>query len=88
MKHSRIREWEENNSLINFNWALIRKKKQEKLKTQGRDASYKFKKQTCRNSQEHPTLYGNGTIMSKVVGKLRIKEFSENLYITQIIQNR
>ena len=50
MKHSRIREWEENNSLINFNWALIRKKKQEKLKTQGRDASYKFKKQTCRNS--------------------------------------
>ena len=88
MKHSRIREWEENNSLINFNWALIRKKKQEKLKTQGRDASYKFKKQTCRNSQEHPTLYGNGTIMSKVVGKLRIKEFSENLFTSQTIQKR
>ena len=44
MKQSRIREWEENKSLINFNWALIpRKKKEEKLKTQSRDASYKFK---------------------------------------------
>ena len=27
MKQSRIREWEENNGLINFNWALIRRKK-------------------------------------------------------------
>ena len=27
MKQSRIREWEENNSLINFIWALIRRKK-------------------------------------------------------------
>ena len=43
MKRSRIREWEENNGLINFNWALIRRKKQEKLKTQGGDAKYKFK---------------------------------------------
>ena len=43
MKQSRIGEWEEHNSLVNFNWALIRKKKQEKLKTQGRDASYEFK---------------------------------------------
>ena len=24
MKQSRIGEWEENNSLVNFNWALIR----------------------------------------------------------------
>ena len=43
MKQSRIREWEDKNGLINFNRALIRKKKQEKLKAQGRDASYKFK---------------------------------------------
>ena len=43
MKQSHIREWEENNRLINFKWALICRKKQEKLKTQGRDASYKFK---------------------------------------------
>ena len=39
MKQSRIREWEENNSLINFNQALTRKKKQEKLETQGTDTS-------------------------------------------------
>ena len=43
MKQLRIREWEEITSLINFDWALIRKKKQERLKTQGRGASYKFK---------------------------------------------
>ena len=43
MKQSRIREWEDKNGLINFNRALIRKKKQEKLKAQGRAASYKFK---------------------------------------------
>ena len=43
MKQSYIRKWEENNGLINFNLALICTKKQEKLKTQGRDATYKFK---------------------------------------------
>ena len=43
MKQSYIRKWEENNGLINFNRALIYTKKQEKLKTQGRDATYKFK---------------------------------------------
>ena len=43
MKQSRIRKWDENNGLINFNLALIRRKKQEKLKTQGREASHKFK---------------------------------------------
>ena len=42
MKQSRIREWEENNRLINFKWTLIRRKKEEKLKTQDRGASYKF----------------------------------------------
>ena len=69
MKQSRIREWEDNNGLINFNWALFRKKKQEKLKTQGRDASYKFR----INSQEYPALYWNGTIMSKIVEKTPFK---------------
>ena len=41
MKKSHIREWEENKGLINFKCALICRKKQEKLKTQGKDASYK-----------------------------------------------
>ena len=39
MKNSRIREWEDNNSQINFNWALIYRKNQEELKTQGRYTS-------------------------------------------------
>ena len=69
MKQSYIRKWEENNGLINFNRALICTKKQEKLKTQGRDATYKFK----INSQEYPTLYWNGTIMSKIVEKTLFK---------------
>ena len=69
MKQSRIREWEDKNGLINFNRALIRKKKQEKLKAQGRDASYKFK----INSQEYQTLYWSGTIMSKTVEKTPFK---------------
>ena len=43
MKQWHIRQWEENNRLINVKWALIRRKKQEKFKTQGRGASYKFK---------------------------------------------
>ena len=61
MKQSHIREWEENNRLINFKWALICRKKQEKLKTQGRDASYKFKSKLvviCRNIQ-----YFLGTVL-------------------------
>ena len=37
MKQSCIREWEENNGMINFNWALTRRKKAKKLKTQGRE---------------------------------------------------
>ena len=69
MKQSRIREWEDKNGLINFNRALIRKKKQEKLKAQGRAASYKFK----INSQEYQTLYWSGTIMSKIVEKTPFK---------------
>ena len=32
MKQSRIREWEENNGLINFNRALIRRKKAREIK--------------------------------------------------------
>ena len=40
MKQSRIREWEENNSLINFNSI---EEKQEKSKTQRRDVSFEFK---------------------------------------------
>ena len=43
MKLSHIREWEENNWQINFKWALIRRKNQDKLNTHGRDASYEFK---------------------------------------------
>ena len=41
MKNSHIREWEENKGLLNIRWAKKKKKKQEKLKTQGKDASYK-----------------------------------------------
>ena len=43
MKQSHIREWEENNRLIKFKWALIRRKMQEKWKARSRNASYKFK---------------------------------------------
>ena len=32
MRQSRIREWEKNNGLINFNWALIRRKKTREIK--------------------------------------------------------
>ena len=32
MRQSRIREWEKNNGLINFNWALIRKKTTREIK--------------------------------------------------------
>ena len=32
MKQSRTRECEENNGLINFNWALIRRKKAREIK--------------------------------------------------------
>ena len=32
MKQSHIREWEENNRLINFKWALIRRKKAREIK--------------------------------------------------------
>ena len=39
MKQPHIRDREENNCLMDFKWALIRKKRQEKLKTQGIDAS-------------------------------------------------
>ena len=43
MKQSHIREWEENNRLIDFKWTFIRRKKQVKFKTQDRDACYKLK---------------------------------------------
>ena len=42
-KPAHIGEWEENNRLINFTLVLIVEKKQEKLKTHGRDPSHKFK---------------------------------------------
>ena len=32
MKQAHIREWEENNGLINFDWALIRRKKGREIK--------------------------------------------------------
>ena len=32
MKQSRIREWEEDNGLINFNWALICRKNAREIK--------------------------------------------------------
>ena len=32
MKQSRIREWEENSGLINYNWALILRKKTREIK--------------------------------------------------------
>ena len=31
MKQSRIREWEENNGLINFNWELMCRKKSREI---------------------------------------------------------
>ena len=34
-----------------------------------------------------PTLYWNGTVMSKVIGKLRIKESSKNLFTSQTLLN-
>ena len=43
MKPSHVREWGENNRVINFKWALFPRKKQGKFKAQGRGASYKFK---------------------------------------------
>ena len=43
MKQSLIRAWEENNGLINFNWALIGRKQAREIKDKGRDASYKIK---------------------------------------------
>ena len=61
MKQARIRKWEENNVLISFNWALIHRKKHEKLKTQGRDASHKFKSKldVIRRNVQHFT----GTVL-------------------------
>ena len=32
MKQAHIREWDENNGLINFYWALIRRKKAREIK--------------------------------------------------------
>ena len=43
MKQSLIRAWEENNGLINFNWALIGRKQAREIKDKGRVASYKIK---------------------------------------------
>ena len=61
MKQSHIMEWEENNRLINFKWALIRRKKQETFKTQGRGASYKCKSKlvVIRRNIQHFT----GTVL-------------------------
>ena len=42
-KQSHIREWKENNRLVNFKWALISRKKARKIKDTSRDTSYKFK---------------------------------------------
>ena len=44
MKQPHIREWRESIiSLIDFKWELIHRKREERLKTQGRDASYNLK---------------------------------------------
>ena len=61
MKQSHIREWEENDRLVNFKSELIRRKKQTKLKTQGRDTSYKFKSKliVIRRNIQHFT----GTVL-------------------------
>ena len=61
MKQSRIRDWEENNGLINLIGHLFVEKKQEKLKTQGRDASYEFKSKllVIRKNIQHFT----GTVL-------------------------
>ena len=37
---------------------------------------------------EYPTLCWDGTLMSKVAEKLRIKEFSKTLFTSQTIQKR
>ena len=55
MKQSHIREWEENNRLINFKWALTCKKSKRNSKTKRRDTSYKFKSKVVvirRNIQQ------------------------------------
>ena len=61
MKQSHIREWEENDRLVSFKSELIRRKKQNKLKTQGRDTSYKFKSKliVIRRNIQHFT----GTVL-------------------------
>ena len=43
MKQLCIREWEENNGLINFNWALTRRKKAREIKDK------RQRPKTCRN---------------------------------------
>ena len=44
MKQPHIREWRESIiSLIDFKWELIHRKREKRLKTQGRDASYNLK---------------------------------------------
>ena len=43
MKQQDIREWEENNRLIDFKWALTRRKEPRAIKEKGRDTSYKLK---------------------------------------------
>ena len=82
MKQLCIREWEENNGLINFNWALTRRKKAREIKDK------RQRPKTCRNQLEYLTFYWNGTAMSKFVEKLRIKEFSKTLFTSQTIQKR
>ena len=44
MKQSHIREWGGDNGMINFNWALIRRKKAREIKDTRQEASYKFKR--------------------------------------------
>ena len=55
MKQSRIREWQDNNHLINFEGALIRRKKQEKLKIQDRDLVINLKLVLIRRNIQHFT---------------------------------
>ena len=62
MKQQDIREWEENNRLIDFKWALTRRKEPRAIKEKGRDTSYKLKSKlvVIRRNIQHFT----GTALS------------------------
>ena len=58
---------------LHFLCSVTCEKRQENVRTQSRDASYKLKSKTCRISKKYPTSYWNGNVTSKGVGNHRNK---------------